>query len=226
MEKKVIFWDFDGTLVRKNTSFLTSLMEAAEEQDLKPEKSLCREFLQGACSWNHPQEAYIEKTGELWWRELLKKTEAFLEAQGLPPETCRSICEGFRYRAVSYDYSLYADAKAALTLARNQGYENYILSNNFPELSHTVKNLGLSDFLSGCLLSSVLGYEKPRKEIFRKALELAGNPKRAIMVGDNPVADIEGAAAAGLKTVQVHGESPSPKADHFFKSLLEIREIL
>ena len=37
---------------------------------------------------------------------------------------------------------------------------------NFPELGRLIKDLGLNEFFSGCLISSNIGYEKPRREIF------------------------------------------------------------
>ena len=46
------------------------------------------------------------------------------------------------------------------------------------------------------------------------------------MVGDNPVADIAGAKAAGLISILVHKEGPCPEADFIFPTLAGILPFL
>ena len=50
--------------------------------------------------------------------------------------------------------------------------------------------------------SSVM--KSPRIELFRHALHVAGSPDDSCMIGDNPVADIQGGKAAGMNTILVH----------------------
>ena len=226
MENKVIFWDFDGTLVKSNQSFLESLRCAMEEAGAQAEDDCLMEFLRFACSWYHPEEGYPEAVGEQWWETLLSKADGFLCGLGIPSAKRREICRAFRENAVNYPYELYEDSVEVLRICREKGYHNYILSNNFPELSHSAAALGLSELLDGCFLSSVLGWEKPRKEIFEQARALAGNPARCFMVGDNPEADIRGAAAAGIPAILVHRDAPAPEAEYIFRNLREIPDIL
>ena len=99
--------------------------------------------------------------------------------------------------------------------------KNFILSNNFPELGRLIKDLGLNEFFSGCLISSNIGYEKPRIEIFQYAIKAAQQPDICYMIGDNPVADIFGGKRAGMHTILVHNQSKVLEADHKCSSLLE-----
>ena len=71
----------------------------------------------------------------------------------------------------------------------------------------------------------MVGYEKPRKELYDYAINLAGNPDICYMIGDNPIADIGGAKNAGITAVAVH-ECRESEADYYFETLSEIFEIL
>ena len=224
--KKVIFWDFDGTLVKTNQSFLSSLLKALKEFEVQIPEDHCSSFLKSACSWYFPENTYETRTGELWWQDLLEKLEDFLTDCSVPVEKTARICSRFRQYAVSYPYEAYEDAQSALQSARSLGFENYILSNNFPELKASVCRCGFSPYVQEVLLSSDLGAEKPNPRIFTAAGKTAENPAAAIMIGDNPVADIAGAKAAGLITVLVHKEGPYPEADFISPSLSGILPFL
>jgi putative hydrolase of the HAD superfamily len=51
--------------------------------------------------------------------------------------------------------------------------------------------------------SAATGYEKPHPAMYAHARELAGDADVLWMVGDNPVADVEGARRAGIPAVLV-----------------------
>ena len=87
---------------------------------------------------------------------------------------------------------------------KEKGYENYIISNNFPELNEVFERLGLGAEIAGCFPSASVGYEKPRKEIYAYAIERAGEPKIRYMIGDNPITDYQGGLDAGMKPILVH----------------------
>lgn len=76
----------------------------------------------------------------------------------------------------------------------------------------------------GYFLSSMIGYEKPRKELYSYAYEKAGRPAKAYMIGDNPVADMKGAKSVGMRTVLVHGRGGKyPDTDLSVEDMDEIK---
>ena len=75
--------------------------------------------------------------------------------------------------------------------------------------------------------SSHIGFEKPRKEIFLHANALAGMPDMCVMIGDNPIADIERGHMAGMRTVLVHRDvDVALKADVICRTLAEVPAVL
>ncbi len=223
--RKVIFWDFDGTLLYPNESFLCSLTAAMEQHGYSFEEQMLKAFLVSSCSWYSPEREYTHRTGELWWDDLLDALRGFCAENGVGGDA-EQVCAQFRRNVIDYDYLLYDDAQTVLARCREMGYENYILSNNFPELTQVVERLGLKGYVSGCFLSSEIGYEKPRAEIFLRALAAVGHPKVCYMVGDNPVADVQGGRKTGLRTVLVHRQDADCGADYICGELSEIVELL
>ena len=73
------------------------------------------------------------------------------------------------------------------------------------------------------VVSGQIGWDKPRPEIFAHGMALAGPGARCLMVGDNPVADIQGAQGAGLDAALVHRLQPST-ADYQAETLLGLLE--
>jgi len=88
-----------------------------------------------------------------------------------------------------------------------------ILSNGFSDTQFKkLAHLGFADAFESVILSDHVGQMKPHAAIFEEAERRAGVPAESIaMVGDNPHADIDGAAARGWKTVWYpipHGSNP------------------
>jgi putative hydrolase of the HAD superfamily len=79
-----------------------------------------------------------------------------------------------------------------------------VISNFDGRLRMILEHLGISKYFSHVFLSSEIGADKPDPEIYRRALELAGlRPNEALHVGDDPVRDWAGAAAAGLSVFRL-----------------------
>lgn len=65
-----------------------------------------------------------------------------------------------------------------------------------------LERLGLARWFPVVVTSGEIGVEKPDARMFAAALEALGvEPTRAVMVGDDPEADMRGAAKAGLRTI-------------------------
>ena len=92
--------------------------------------------------------------------------------------------------------------------------------------------LGWRDRFDAVVVTGELPAGKPDRRTFETVLDALGvAPESAVFVGDNPQADIEGAAAVGLYTVQVvYDDTPvSPAADATVEAddlADELRELL
>ena len=223
---KAIFWDFDGTLIHKNEESFSSLKEALLLNHYKIDDLDIRAALREALPWNNWEISYEYEAGKKWWDRLFSKLSSFYAQHGvLEVDLVNSAYK--KHILSSSCYTLFDDAPIILEYCRNLGYRNYILSNNYPELPQAVEKLGLAEFFSGYIISGNIGFEKPRPEIFQQAISVAGNPEIRYMVGDNPVADIQGAKNVGLQTIFVHPTVvESQYADYTCKNLIEIMDII
>jgi HAD superfamily hydrolase (TIGR01509 family) len=109
------------------------------------------------------------------------------------------------------------------TVARNHavldalsGFRLGVVSNFTGNLVPCLAELGLLDRFDVVLDSTVVGAAKPAPAIFERALASLGAPAaRALMVGDNPFADVRGAAACGLRTCWLASATrPTPDGVH------------
>lgn len=220
--EKIIFWDFDGTLVKANTRFIDALQSALNERGFNVKKDLITAHLKSIFPWSNYDISYPNSTNK-WWDSFFRNLSPFYTKHSInDPDKINEI---FKDKITTVnDYVLYDDTKMVLQKCVERGYKNYLLSNNFPELPYFIADFELNEYFSGLVISSLVGYEKPRKELFDYAKNLA-NCKSGIMVGDNPVADITGGKGANLTTVLVHNPSPSV-ADYTFDTLEKILNIL
>ena len=70
------------------------------------------------------------------------------------------------------------------------------------EVREDWRRFGLADAIDGVVSSYTVGWRKPHRAMFDRALELAGvRPDEAFMVGDRMRADVWGARQVGLRSV-------------------------
>jgi putative hydrolase of the HAD superfamily len=149
-----------------------------------------------------------------WWAAMRRLIlGAYLRA-GVAEGPARRAAGGFRDHYLDpAHWSVFPDSAAALDRLSAAGYQHMIVSNHVPELRRLVSALGLADHFDEVLTSASVGFEKPHPGIFRCALERAGSPRAAHMVGDNPTADVQGARAVRLPTILVRGPNGVGLAD-------------
>jgi 2-haloalkanoic acid dehalogenase type II len=124
---------------------------------------------------------------------------------------CASLVERELGVAVSADtlmsaihFRAYEDAAPALTALRDGGLRLVCVSNWDYALPEVLERVGLADRLDGVVTSAAVGARKPEPAIFEAALELAGcEAAEALHVGDSPAEDIDGAAAAGIRSLLI-----------------------
>jgi putative hydrolase of the HAD superfamily len=200
---QVIFWDFDGTLGERpghwSGAVRDALTDVLGEHDISAGQ--IREQLSHGYPWHRPDVPHPQLSDpDGWWAHLAVVMADAVARLGVPP---------VRYRYTDpASFRLFDDTLAALDQLADLGWRHVILSNHVPELPAILASLSLDGYFSDVVNSAVTGYEKPHPMAFRIAMERAGQPERAWMVGDNPVADVAGATAVGLPAILVRTRPP------------------
>ena len=184
-------WDFDsnsehaiGLLISRNPV----LYKAIQEKEGCGEDSLHRFFMRYDVL-NHRLWALYEK-GEMTKEDL--RGEDYLE---------QMVCEN----------RLMPGAREMLEAIRSAGGKMAILSNGFREVQYRkLRGAGIAEYFSAVVVSEEAGCLKPRPGIFAYAVETLSGIKRTegdrwreakratLMIGDDPVNDIEGAQIFGI----------------------------
>jgi putative hydrolase of the HAD superfamily len=127
---------------------------------------------------------------------------------GLAVRALSPLREAFRDPA---SWVVFEDVPPALESLRSAGARLAVVSNWDSTLPALLRRLGLASWFDTIVVSHVEGIEKPRPELFLRAVErLGGEPARALHVGDNPELDEAGARAAGMAAVIVDRRSRLP----------------
>lgn len=140
-----------------------------------------------------------------------------LRRLGVPPrpQEVSVALEGYGRAAVGWA-TPFPDAVPTLFRLRNAGYGIGVLSNTWWSaawLDADLGRLGLARLVDAVLYTSGLRHAKPHPSVFLEAAERLGvPPNRCVMVGDDPLCDVSGALAAGMKAVWKRNGRPA--TDH------------
>lgn len=106
--------------------------------------------------------------------------------------------QNFQYHCIGFS-GLHAMLQALLA----QGYRLGLITNGRTLFQQrTIQALDITKYFSAMLISEAEDVRKPAPEIFRRALHRLGvAAQEAIFVGDDPVADIRGAQAVGMRAI-------------------------
>jgi putative hydrolase of the HAD superfamily len=127
----------------------------------------------------------------------------------------------------SLEFTPYPDAPGALRELRERGVRLVVASNWDASLPEVLERAGLGSLLDGVVSSAVAGAAKPDPAVFRAALGLAGaGAEEAFHVGDSMSNDVEGARAAGLRSVLLVREGEPPPGVAAIRSLAELPSLV
>jgi FMN phosphatase YigB (HAD superfamily) len=88
------------------------------------------------------------------------------------------------------------------------------LSRGDEEVWEDWRRFGLADAIDGVVSSHSVGWQKPHRAIYDRALQIAGaRPEEAFMVGDRLDADVLGAKRLGMRAIWRRTEHEQPKVD-------------
>lgn len=123
--------------------------------------------------WTMPGRA--TPTGDAWWAYVQDGFNTLLQECGFDCRTAARAVAALRPKLRDPSrHRLYPDAVPVLAELQRRGYRSFLLSNNFPELWKVAQKLGLAPYFSGHIVSGEVGWDKPAREIFEAARQLAG----------------------------------------------------
>jgi len=164
-------------------------------------------------------ETYIEP-------ELLNVFRRLLTECGVNDSHAEAFAAAFRRRSTLWLRPM-PHASETLDALRKSGARTFLLSN--AQSCFTIRELdtlGLTAQFDGILLSSDAGMKKPYRGLFELLLSRYGiDRKTAVMVGNDAVADIGGAAAAGLFSFYYHTWQSGAHPDALPPSCREIPDL-
>ncbi|CAN5154003.1 hypothetical protein BH24ACT19_BH24ACT19_19750 [soil metagenome] len=104
-------------------------------------------------------------------------------------------------------YNPYPESEAVMEELIGMDLPLYVVSTWDVALQAVLDELGWTRYMSGIVASAKVGSEKPDGTIFEEALRVADVLRnRIVHVGNDPISDIRGAAAAGIDAVLVDRE--------------------
>jgi FMN phosphatase YigB (HAD superfamily) len=117
-------------------------------------------------------------------------------------ELAQACWREMRVSAREYPFELFTDTHASLSRARALGLSRALVTNNYRSelLRGDLQEYGIS--LHVVICSADVGWRKPHRLIFSRALQSLGvPPEDVVMVGDNFENDVLGAKAIGMPAV-------------------------
>ncbi len=133
-----------------------------------------------------------------------------------------------RYLKVDHEFRLFPDVLPTIMELRDAGYRIGVITNVTDDPTEQLDAVGLKGAFDAITASCIVGCEKPDVRIFQAAMTALGiEPRQAVHVGDQFLADVEGARAAGMKAVLLdRHDLQSGRHPHRVSTLLELAPLL
>ena len=123
----------------------------------------------------------------------------------LTPGQAEELWEAWNLEGAFVGRSLFPDVLETLHWLKGNGYRVGSVTNRGwagPRFQQELRDLGLAELFEVVAMSCQVGYVKPNPRIFEYALDHLGiGPEEAVMVGDSPRGDVQGAKALGMTAV-------------------------
>jgi putative hydrolase of the HAD superfamily len=206
--QRLALFDLDRTLVDLDTAFLHWAKEFAEQ-------------------WR------LGTDGVAWLASLDRDTHPHREAffgqireHFALPEDVGELWAAYRKRIPNL-VRCYPGVPEALAELRAAGWQVGIVTNGMADNQlGKLQRTGLADAVDGYAVSGVEGVRKPESGLFHIAAERCGADlaEGGWMVGDNLIADIQGAQGAGLRAIWINRGTWSGhehRADHVVSNVLQ-----
>jgi putative hydrolase of the HAD superfamily len=138
----------------------------------------------------------------------------------------RNVKEAVDYGLATRKAKWFPNVRRMLLTLRSEGYKLGLISNTHWRFLPNLRKQ-FEGFFDVITLSYEHGYVKPRPSIFLTTLEKLGvNPNQSLHVGDDLIADIQGARNIGMKAVFVNKKEAKTNADIEVKRIAELTRFL
>ncbi|GGZ19220.1 noncanonical pyrimidine nucleotidase, YjjG family protein [Echinicola pacifica] len=225
-----LFFDLDHTLWDYDRNVQESLSELYELYALAglglPSAS---DFYQGFLFvnmglWEHYNVGKIDKV--TLRKERFRRIFDHLGAGNA--EVPQAMEEDFMHRTSTKPH-LFPHSKEILIYLQ-QHYQLHVITNGFDHSqAQKMSSSGIGEYFQLVVTSETTGHKKPDKRIFEYAMgKLGVKAEDCLMIGDNPVSDIQGAKNASIDQVYFnpHGSEIDPQATYTITHLSELENLL
>jgi putative hydrolase of the HAD superfamily len=226
-----VIFDFYGTLGETADWDSTWLPDLLAERGVTFDVEVFRRW--GSDAWDgteHTEHSVSEEAYDAWMRA---RWRSMLVELGTPEGDLDDVIAQILSKRAEWRMALYPETVDVLTELRGRGLRVGLCSNWDWDLDRHLDMLGLLPLLDARVSSAWVGARKPHPRIFEAAVDAVGaQPLQVVFVGDNWVADVEGARNAGLRAVHVwrYEDSPDwlpiPRDDEDVRQIADLRELL
>jgi len=150
----------------------------------------------------------------------------------VPPTLMTSLIEAYSQPILVVPPAVDDTALAALESLNVGGYTLALISNVMRtpgvSLRRLLERFRLLRYFQHTTFSDEVRIRKPAPEIFHLTLRaVAGAPETSVHVGDDPILDVQGAQAAGMRVIQVtSSRTRGPRPDLTISRLAELPEAI
>ncbi|PWJ56945.1 putative hydrolase of the HAD superfamily [Dyadobacter jejuensis] len=231
MQYRHLFFDLDHTLWDFERNSAESLDEIYKDWSL---------HRLGIASSNHFIESFLKINTELWQAfdmgrlehaEIRKKRfQLVFESLGVTcPDNHQEMGECYLHTLPTKRYLL-DGALEVLEHVRKMGYHTHVITNGFNDIqARKIRSAGIHPYFGHVITFENAEAKKPDPKIFNYALALTqAKVETSLMIGDNWVADIQGAQQVGMDTVYYNpaGLEFDQKPTYDIQHLRELLDIL
>lgn len=212
MKYRHLFFDLDHTLWDFDANARETLTElyaiySLEDKVQAPFQDFHTAYLHhNAILWDRYHKGYINRE-ELKWKRMWR---TLLDFKIGDEQLARNMSVTF-LDILPTKKRLFEYTTEILDYLDKKGYKLHMITNGFEKSQWSkLNNSGLAKYFTHVITSEISNSVKPRKEIFQYATNKANALiPESIMIGDNPLADIQGAINAGMDSVYVnHTNAP------------------
>lgn len=187
-----ILFDLDQTLLNRQASLVDFCQWQASFQ-LKLPPDVATQFVYHFIE--------LDNNGSVWKDQVYAKLISIFQLKSSIDELLLSYVEQFQFFCRAFP-----NVSECIKQLHQHGYQIGLISNGkSPFQEQNFRQLGLSHYFSSIVVSEAVQCRKPDPKIFALACEqLKCPPAQCIFIGDNEVADIQGALQAGLRSIRFY----------------------